>query len=64
MEQVIFGGSGLDRAAELRDDIPALAAAMQEPASRGSLPGWDVPQLNAEAPAGLHLPGGGAWTRG
>jgi NAD+ diphosphatase len=34
MEQVIFGGSGLDRAAELRDDIPALAAAMQEPASR------------------------------
>ncbi|MFW2544560.1 NAD(+) diphosphatase [Primorskyibacter sp. 2E107] len=33
-EQVTFGGSGLDRAAELRSDIPALAAAMQEPATR------------------------------
>jgi NAD+ diphosphatase len=33
-EQVTFGGSGLDRAAELRGDIPALAAAMQDPATR------------------------------
>ena len=28
-EEVTFGGSGLDRAAELRGDIPALAALMQ-----------------------------------
>lgn len=33
-EQVTFGGSALDRAAEMRTDIPALAAAMQDPASR------------------------------
>lgn len=33
-EQVTFGGSGLDRAAEIRGDIPALAAALQDPASR------------------------------
>ncbi|WP_121630572.1 NAD(+) diphosphatase [Tropicibacter alexandrii] len=33
-EQVTFGGSGLDRAAELRGDIPALAAAMQTPEAR------------------------------
>lgn len=33
-EDVTFGGSGLDRAAELRGDILALAAAMQDPDSR------------------------------
>ena len=33
-EQVTFGGSGLDRAAEMRSDVPALAAAMQDAASR------------------------------
>ncbi|CUH75264.1 NAD(+) diphosphatase [Tropicibacter naphthalenivorans] len=33
-EQVTFGGSGLDRAAELRGDVPALAAAMQDPRAR------------------------------
>ena len=33
-ERVTFGGSALDRAAELRGDIPALAAAMQDPAAR------------------------------
>ena len=33
-EQVTFGGSGLDRAAELRGDIPALAAAMQDARTR------------------------------
>lgn len=32
-EDVTFGGSGLDRAAELRGDIPALAAALQDPAT-------------------------------
>ncbi|MEC3859677.1 NAD(+) diphosphatase [Mesobacterium sp. TK19101] len=36
-EQVTFGGSGLDRAAALRDDLPALAAAMQDPDSRAVL---------------------------
>ncbi|PIL19140.1 hypothetical protein P775_16290 [Puniceibacterium antarcticum] len=33
-EEVTFGGSALDRAAELRGDIPALAAAMQMPDTR------------------------------
>ncbi len=33
-EQVTFGGSGLDRAADLRGDIPALAAVMQDAATR------------------------------
>ncbi|MCR8546748.1 NAD(+) diphosphatase [Salipiger sp. P9] len=33
-EEVTFGGSGLDRAAELRGDIPALAALMQQESSR------------------------------
>jgi NAD+ diphosphatase len=33
-EQVTFGGSGLDRAAELRGDIPALAALLQDAGSR------------------------------
>ncbi|MCA0938939.1 NAD(+) diphosphatase [Salipiger pacificus] len=34
-EEVTFGGSGLDRAAELRGDIPGLAALMQRPGARG-----------------------------
>ncbi|MDJ0821084.1 MAG: NAD(+) diphosphatase [Paracoccaceae bacterium] len=33
-ETVTFGGSGLDRAAHLRSDVGALAAAMQDPAAR------------------------------
>ena len=33
-EQVTFGGSGLDRAAELRSDIPALAEIMQATETR------------------------------
>lgn len=33
-ETVTFGGSGLDRAAEMRGDIPALAAAMQDARAR------------------------------
>lgn len=33
-EQVTFGGSGLDRAAELRGDIPAIAALLQDAATR------------------------------
>jgi NAD+ diphosphatase len=38
-EDVTFGGSDLDRAAELRGDVPALAAAMQDPRAR-TLPIW------------------------
>jgi len=33
-ETVTFGGSGLDRAAEMRGDVPALAAALEDPATR------------------------------
>lgn len=33
-EQVTFGGSALDRAAELRGDVPGLAAALQDDATR------------------------------
>ncbi len=33
-EEVTFGGSGLDRAAEIRKDVPALAALGADPASR------------------------------
>lgn len=33
-EQVTFGGSALDRAADLRGDVPALAAALQDAATR------------------------------
>ncbi|WP_425099522.1 NAD(+) diphosphatase [Tropicibacter sp. S64] len=33
-ETVTFGGSGLDRAAEIRGNIPALAEAMQDPRAR------------------------------
>ncbi|MBU2961671.1 NAD(+) diphosphatase [Citreicella sp. C3M06] len=33
-ETVTFGGSGLDRAAAIRRDVPALAAYAQDPASR------------------------------
>ena len=33
-EQVTFGGSGLDRAAELRGDIPTIAALLQDAATR------------------------------
>ncbi|SMX27367.1 NADH pyrophosphatase [Pelagimonas phthalicica] len=36
-ETVTFGGSDLDRAADLRGDIPALAAAMQAPDTRCAL---------------------------
>lgn len=36
-EQVTFGGSGLDRAAELRGDIPAVAGLLQDQASRTTL---------------------------
>jgi len=36
-EQVTFGGSGLDRAGEIRSDAEALATAMQDPAARAVL---------------------------
>ncbi|BBU58166.1 MULTISPECIES: NAD(+) diphosphatase [Mameliella] len=38
-EEVTFGGSGLDRAAEIRGDIGALAAAMQDARAR-TIPIW------------------------
>ncbi|MEL7114520.1 MAG: NAD(+) diphosphatase [Pseudomonadota bacterium] len=38
-EQVTFGGSGLNRAAELRGDADALARQMSDPAARG-IPIW------------------------
>lgn len=36
-EEVTFGGSGLDRADELRTDIPGLAAALQDTAARACI---------------------------
>ncbi|MDU8910443.1 NAD(+) diphosphatase [Aestuariicoccus sp. MJ-SS9] len=47
-ETVTFGGSGLDRAAELRGDVPALAAAMQDPASRTVLMWRGKPLVSGE----------------
>ncbi|EPX79532.1 NAD(+) diphosphatase [Salipiger mucosus] len=55
-EEVTFGGSGLDRAAELRGDIPALAAAMQAPGTRAVVL-WRGKPVVAEADnALLRLP--------
>ncbi len=48
-EQVTFGGSALDRAAELRTDIPALAAAMTDGASRTVLIWRGKPLVTGEA---------------
>ncbi|MFZ7091856.1 NAD(+) diphosphatase [Primorskyibacter sp. 2E233] len=64
-EQVTFGGSMLDRAAELRSDIPALAAAMQDTRShtvliwRGKLlikgeAGFDLVRLPLDHPVLSH----------
>ncbi len=47
-EQVTFGGSGLDRAAELRGDIPALAAAMQDARTRTVLVWRGKPLVTGE----------------
>lgn len=53
-ETVTFGGSGLERAAELRGDAAALAAAMAEPASRTVL-FWRGKPLLADGPEGRSL---------
>jgi NAD+ diphosphatase len=47
-EQVTFGGSGLDRAAEVRGNIPVLAAAMQDPDTRTILLWKGKPLLVAD----------------
>ncbi|ANT61736.1 NADH pyrophosphatase [Salipiger sp. CCB-MM3] len=52
-EQVTFGGSGLDRAAEMRGDIPGLAAAMQRPGARGVVLWRGKPLLQGEEVAEL-----------
>jgi len=52
-ETVTFGGSGLDRAAEIRGDARALAVALADPAAR-SVPIWrGKPLLRADAPGWL-----------
>lgn len=48
-EEVTFGGSGLDRAAELRGDVPALAAALHDPATRCVLIWRGKPLVTGEA---------------
>ncbi|MFZ5965312.1 NAD(+) diphosphatase [Thalassococcus sp. BH17M4-6] len=52
-ETVTFGGSGLDRAAELRGDIPALAAAMQDRAARTVVLWRGKPLVAGEDPLSL-----------
>src|SRR6056297_1842175 len=53
-ETVTFGGSGLDRAAELRGDAEALAAALSD--GRGTvLPIWRGKPLMAPDGAGRRL---------
>lgn len=47
-EDVTFGGSGLDRAAELRGDVPALAAAMQDARARTVLVWRGKPLVTGE----------------
>jgi NAD+ diphosphatase len=54
-EQVTFGGSGLDRAAEIRGDAEALARAKADPAAR-CLPMWrGKPLLRGEGRDALGL---------
>lgn len=55
-EEVSFGGSGLDRAAELRGDIPALAAMMQRPETRTMVLWRGKPLVSGEAPDLVRLP--------
>ena len=48
-ETVTFGGSGLDRAAHLRDDSAALAAARSDPDARAILFWRSKPLLTGES---------------
>ena len=52
-EQVTFGGSGLDRAGELRGDPQALSAAAADPSARAVVFWRGKPLISAERPAGL-----------
>ena len=52
-ETVTFGGSGLDRAGELRADAAALAAAAADPAARTVLLWRGKPLINRARPAAL-----------
>lgn len=52
-EQVTFGGSGLDRAGELRGDAKAIAALRQDPDARAILFWSGKPLIYPERPAGL-----------
>ncbi len=52
-EEVTFGGSALDRAAEIRGDIPALAAAMQDPRARVIVLWRGKPLIAGEDPLAL-----------
>lgn len=52
-EQVTFGGSGLDRAGELRCNPEALAAAERDPAARAIVFWRGKPLISPERPAGL-----------
>lgn len=52
-ETVTFGGSGLDRAGEIRDDDTAVAAARAHPDSRAILFWRGKPLISCENPAAL-----------
>jgi NAD+ diphosphatase len=52
-EQVTFGGSGLDRAGELRGNAQALADAAADPAARAIVFWRGKPLISPERPAGL-----------
>ncbi|MEQ6249150.1 NAD(+) diphosphatase [Sulfitobacter sp. HNIBRBA3233] len=52
-EDVTFGGSGLDRAGELRNDPAALAAAAADPDARAIVLWRGKPLIAPERPAGL-----------
>lgn len=52
-EEVTFGGSALDRAAEIRGDVPALAAAMQDARARVIVLWQGKPLVTGEDPLAL-----------
>jgi len=52
-EQVTFGGSGLDRAGEIRGNPDAIAAALADPAARGILFWRGKALISPARPAGL-----------
>lgn len=52
-EEVTFGGSGLDRAGELRSDAPGLIAARQDPQARAILYWRGKPLIQRTRPAHL-----------